>query len=310
MGNGGNGGSVVLPQEITDSLTQAATETAVATPTLAPSPLSTSQLAGGVSAIPIDAATWMQCQIAPNPTYGQVAAVSVTLTARILAPDGTITNCRWDNTFAPAAGLAFSSDLAPGYLISAALTLNTPGVMSGVLYALVGLVHQTPGVYPVDTLLIAQYLTSQNPVGWPCGILHDASEGPGYPLRFFDAVAAPTSSYTYTVQDWLFMLSSIGFYYDTDGTVSNRYVEVYAVTVAGGAATLAFSTFPEPALNGWSYYCSPGIGPAGDATTGNYVLPLSPGMLFHAGDQIIIGAIGLGAGDQVTNVSILANAWL
>lgn len=261
--------------------------------------------------MPIDASTWIQVTVPPNPSAAAtVPTVSLTFTGRILGLDGTLAYCRWDESFSLASGLTFSSDLAPGYLVSLTVTCNTPGVVDGMVYTIVGLTHQPNVGAPLDTLLIASYVSSAAPCGWPCGFLRTVSDGQGFYFAYKGTAPAAGSPWYYTVTDAYLMLQLISFELTTNATAASRIPYVDLILPGPFYVQVALSGGSEPAST--SYYWNIGVDlPNMTAAVGAIItVSLLAGLVLNAGTQIGVVVQNMQAGDTITGPAIIGRAWV
>jgi len=300
---------IMLPADVQAAADQEAAQIAPVPSSPAPTPV---PLPGGVSAFPVDFCTNLQCQILP--VGGAVAAalpasVTVMVAGKILNSDGSITNCQWPNTFAPSAGLYFNSDLAPGYLLSMAVTLQTPGIPSGALFCVLGLCHQNAPPQPLDAVLISGYVTSSNPLGWPSGVLHDVGDGPGCPVYVYPPNPGAGNLVAYVVSDLYLQPTAVTFTLSTSGTVTSRTPWVFYGY--GGVAywSLGIASILQPASTVVVYEFSLGSGTMPSALNVFYVGPIATGVRMVSGMTLYINAQQFQPGDAFSGISIQGNAW-
>lgn len=309
MATSDNGG-VSLPDDAAATI-QAATAAATSAPAAAPSAAPSVGVSVGVNSMPIDANTWIQITVPANPTAAiNAPSISLTLTARILQADGTLAYCRWDETFSLSSGLSFASDMAPGYLLSVAVTCNTAGVVDGMVYAVVGLIHQPGPGRPLDTVLVASYLATASPLAWPAGHLHGISEGNGFLVTIAGTTPAGGANFYYTVVDYYFELKSVQFTLVTGSTAANRQPAVGAGGSTSGAEAVGWYTGTQTASTTMSYNFMVDTAPAAAGPSGWTLCTLSPGIKVPAGGMIEIVVVNIAAGDQLEDIILVAQVWL
>lgn len=301
---------VVLPTEVTESISAAALEPAPPQPATAIQ-FQGAALPGGVSAIPIDASTYLQIQVLPNPTYPNPSGgVNISLTAKILSPDGSITNCQYTQNFSVTAGTTQVYDLAPGYLISVAVTCQNAGIPDGALFVIAGLIHQPNAGLPLDALLCASYLSSYVPVGWPEGILRTISDGNGFPASVQSATPGVGVQPTYTIVDAYFQVVGIEFELTTDAVAGSRYVSAFVNPPVGAGTGIGAAPAVQGPGTTVAYLLGPGLAqfnsPLG---TGQTIATPDP-LLLAMGDLIGISASNLDPNDQFTALTVHGRAWL
>jgi len=299
---------VVLPAGLLATLEA---EGAAAQAAAAQSPaVSNPGLPGGVAAMPVDAQTWLQFVLAEWPlVYNNPTSVSCVLNARILNPNGTITNNQYSITFSATGGQNQRFSMPPGYLLGVTLTCTTANVPSGAYFCLVGLVHQNAANQTFDVLLICDYLTSLNPLAWPCGILHAMGDGPGAPFAFQGTNPPAGSAYTVTLDEALFQLQNVTVSFTTSATAANRSVFVYASPPPGTLViTIAVSPALQVASTTLEYTFMMG-GPTVTIVPGNEYGPIAGPIRLPYGTIVGISALQLQAGDQLSAIYLIGTLW-
>ena len=305
-----NAGGVVLPDEVTADITAAAQEPLPASNTPTPQ-FQTTALPGGVSAIPVDASTYLQITVVPNPSFPNPAGgVTVFLTAKILQPSGTITNCLYTYTFSITAGLLQVSDMAPGYLLAVAVSVGTAFVPDGALYAVVGLLHQPNSGQPLDALLISGYVSSLQPTGWPEAILRTVSDGNGWSFGLRPTSPALGADWIYQVVDAQLELTSVALTLTAAVTVANRYVTIYISVAGGSEATVGACATAQTAGTAVEYQFSAGLPASSITAAGIQFCTLANPILLNAEGVMGTDTNGLQAGDQISNIALTGRAWI
>jgi len=305
-----NGGGIVLPDEVESSITSAAQEATATNVELVPQ-VSASQMPGGVAAMPIDPSTYLQVVIPANPSFPNPSGgVSVTINARILSPAQQLTYCSWPQTFNVNSGISFASDLAPGYLLSVAVTVTTLGIPDGVIYAVVGLIHTNVVNTPNDTLLVCGYVNSRQPIGWPSGILRTTSEGAGFSTAVQPANPGAGNFLLYPTVDQYFRLLGISFTFTTSAAAGNRYIVVAVQPVAYPAVWVGVCPTAQPAGQAVIYEASVNMAVAAISAGAVETFPLADVGQLAAGSYIDILPQNLQAGDAITGATITGQAWL
>lgn len=309
MATSDNGG-VSLPDDAAATIA-AATAAATPAPAATATPSISTSLAVGVTGMPIDASTWIQITIPANASAAvAVPSVSITLTARILLADGTLSYCRWDKTFAMNAGLTYSSDMAPGYLLSVAVTCNTPGVVDGMLFAVVGLIHQPGTGFPLDTVLVSSYVSYTAPAAWPGGHLHTVSEGEGFYFEYEGTNPPAGSAWTYTVVDQYLMPQLIAFEFVTSSTAANRYPYIELTLPPMPPVYIGVAPVAQTASQSWYWNFGVELAWESGAPVILECLPLQSGLLLNPGAQLGVNCYQLQSGDEIVNPVIIGRAWV
>jgi len=301
---------IMLPADVQAAADQAAALTPAATPGgPAATPL---PIPGGVSAFPVDFCTDLQIVVTPPacPQSGLPTNISLMACAKILNSDGSITNSQFPISFPSASGAYFSSDLAPGYLLSLVITCLTPGITSGQLFCVAGLCHQISPQQPLDALLISAYLSSHNPVAWPGGLLQDVSDGQGF--VGVQALSNPPAGVfpTITVVDAYLSLQGIQFTLVTSAIAGNRQVYTYVAGAGGGNITIYKSTFLQPPSTTMTYWLAPELTEQTDSTGTAHDGPISLGITLSQGGVVVVGAVGFAGNDQFSNILVTGRMWL
>jgi hypothetical protein len=305
-----NAGGVALTDDVVQQInTQAA---AALPPPNQPTPqIVETPIAGGVSAVPIDASTYLQITIPANPTFPNPAGgVTILLTAKILTPNGTITNCLYTYTFNISSGLLQVADLAPGYLLSVAVTCGTAGIPDCALYVVVGLLHQPNTGQPLDALLVASYVSSAQPCGWPEGILRTVSDGNGVLTLVEGPNPGPGNPAYYQVADEYFQLQSVQATLTTGVAVANRDVYVQVSNPLTFSQNVSFCVNTQTAGSNVTYIFSQGIASASLLSGAVQLVPLPQGINLSLGMQIIMGAANLQGADSFSVLQVMGQAWL
>jgi len=303
-------GDITLPPSVVSTL-----EAAASTPP-SPGPGSGGQIqpteaAGGVSAVPVDASTFIQVAVLPNPNpLYSTTTVSVSICARLMDASGNLNYSRWDNSFAVSAGITFQALLLPGYLISLAVTCNTASIPSGVLFVVGGLVHQANTGLPLDTLLLSSYVSSFAPAGWPAGALTDVSADQGAPCTIPFGASAPGAHCTLTVPDAYFLPLAAYVGFTTSVAVANREVFMYASIAGGPAVYLAICPNTQAAGLTVGYLFMPTVSPFAPPALDTQVVGLTSELLTPGGTVITIAAAAIQAADQFANGYVYGRAWL
>jgi hypothetical protein len=306
-----NAGGVVLPDEITSSI---ATAAQTPEPTNTPEPINFqgSALPGGVSAVPIDASTYLQITIAPNPSFPNPSGgVTINLTAKILTPQGAIVNCAYSYNFSVTAGLVAVSDMAPGYLVAVCATCETAGIPDGVLFVTAGLIHQPNAGLPYDALLCASYMSSVVPVGWPEGILRTVTDGDGFGWIYRNLSIPVGTQPSYTVVDVQVELLGMQVSLTTDAVAGNRLMSVIAQKSTGGNTQLVTGQSPQTASTTLSYLATGGGQyniPGGGIQVCS--VPLTTPNRLYQGDLVECDIINFDPNDQVNFFVLYGRAWL
>jgi len=303
-------GGVVLPDEVSDSITAAAQEPLPSSNQPVPQ-IMASALPGGVSAMPIDASTYLQVVIPPNPTYFLASSqITVTVNARILNADGTLNYCSWPQTFKMSNGLSFTSNLAPGYLLSVSITCDTNNVADGVLYAVAGLIHQEQTGIPVDTLLVASYVSTYQPAGWPSGILRTVSDGNGFALQVQAANPSVGDDALYTSPDQQEEISALQFTITTSATAATRQAYLEMSNPGTGSVIIGYSPVTQTAGQTVTYAFARNLPASAAVSNQIQYCTLAEGVILNLGGVIIIDAFNLQSGDQISNIYVAGRAWL
>jgi hypothetical protein len=309
MGEASKAGGIVLPPEVEASIAAAQAAVAKAPPPAPPS-VYPHRLAGGVSAMPIDESTNLQINIPACSGYaGAVTNVNLSVTARILNPDGTLTYCEWDQVFPLNGGLTALVALAPGYLVGLTITCNNGVVSDGVLFCVAGLIHRPQPGAPLDTLLIAHYVSYWAPAGWPMSIVGHISDTRGFPFVANQRAPGAGSYAQYTCVDQYLEVISAQATLTTDAVAGNRQVYGMVTPYGGGQSSVTISNAIQAASTSVAYTFAVGLQIEDAAGGAQQLMPLPAGLVVASGGQIRLYAAGMDAGDQWSNLVILGRAW-
>ncbi len=308
MSNTPGGGAALSPAQ--EAEIQAAANAAAVTAPVSPGSLTTPQ-AVGINAMPTDANTWLQVIIPPAPSASFISLTfSITVTARILRADGSLAYCRWDKTFAYNVGLVFSSDMPPGYLVGLSVTCNTAGIVDGMMFVIAGLIHQPGTGNPLDTVLIASYVSSACPLSWPQGHLRAITDGKGFTVVLQPANPLAGSPLVYTVVDAYLKVTAIQFTLTTSVTVGNRLPYIAVGNSAAALVNVGVDTVLIPANTVAPVIFMVDVAPVLWPVAGTEICNMEPDLMVSSGGIVSIQIANIFAGDQLSAISILGWAWL
>jgi hypothetical protein len=246
-------------------------------------------------------------------SQSSIAAEQIKLTGRYLrADDGVIVPFQ----FQFAVGSAYVTSvrqftLGEGWLLSASLTC-TSATERGKTFASLsftrGLTSTAPFVNNM-ALLCAGYITTDQPNGWPNGIVENANSGNGAPLSInvTDPAAGANIAWN-TGHTSLIRIHSLKFRLNTSAAVANRQI----TAVFGGQWQLFVpAVASQVASTNQQYYFLPHVQPYTGAD-GSIVLPLPDTNLWDGstGNPFLTQTGSLQAGDQYTGLTIGFEEWL
>lgn len=267
-------------------------------------------LPGGVAAFPVDQQTFLQISVPPySGAASPPAVISLSVNTRTVNPDGTITNSQYTASFAPTAGLNNQYPMPPGYLMSVAVNCLTPNIVTGLLFCMVGAIHQASPGQPFDALFVADYLNSTNSLGWPFGVLHGLTDGAGFPLTVAPANPPAGTLLSYTVTDQYFMLTGVTNTLATAVAVANRQMLILALPPGGTYACLGMAAQIQTASLNLTYYWAAGLTPVGAAGAPYQLNPLAQSQMLPVNSVIYVTCANLQGADQIGGVVLSGRVW-
>lgn len=243
-------------------------------------------------------------------TLAGLTTAAVFLEVRFLLANGVIVTeeeqLTGPNTRTPTSK-AFR--LTEGYILSASLSVQPPGVARGTLFAMLSIQRsQAPAPVYVYTLA-SGYISLLSSIAWP-GLRADTSTaGGGFLESVTVANPAAGSDWTYTVAAGTReRIVSVTATLTTSATVANR-IPVITITQGGNIVYQASPTAAQTATTALTYLFTSGLQPWTGAG-GQIVVPLPPNLFLTGGNTISVTTTALQAGDQWSNIRISHELWM
>lgn len=196
------------------------------------------------------------------------------------------------------------------------LIVTTPsssgGVTSPRVYVIASRtrITQDGTIRPVD-LLIAGYVTSLRPLGWPGGLSMRSTDGQGHLRTFLGTQPAAGGEILEVVPfgaRW--RIQSIMLTLVTSANPATRY-PLLRLTSGGVFACDIANTLGIAPSSGAELVYAPGTAhDSFGATTYQQLNPLSSDTFMSAGDFFLTNTLGIAVGDQYTNPAIAVEEWL
>lgn len=309
MGGGADQSGIILPTGVLATLEAEHAATPATPPPGSPAQLQTPPL-GGVSAICIDANSYLQVQVLPSPGPSTVVPnVSLQVNTRTIDPNGSIVNNVYTFTANLAAGLTYTEPLPLGYLLSLSVNTLTPGVVTGVCFVIAGITHQLGANQLPDIPLASGYVCTLTPVGWPSGILHDVSDGEGYYGQLGPFQTSGGGTYTYTIVDQFIQLEGIRFTFGAGTTVANRWPAVSLIVPGYSALMIAMANTAVVADGVFAYWFIPQFPYVSYGLNADVVGPLAYVERISVGTQIQVTAQNFQTGDTINTIIFFCRFW-
>lgn len=231
-------------------------------------------------------------------TLAGYSTITAFLEVRILRADGTIT-VEEEQITAPNSTTPASRQfrLPEGYILSASLAVQPPGVARGTLYGQLALVRsQAPApiyLYP----LAFGFLGLLTPLTWPATAIVSPPTTGGEISWDFTGPPAAGADWSYSITAGLRQrIQSINASLTTSAAVANRIVVAY-VTESTHTIFQAASPSAQTASTTVAYSLCPGL-PAQVLTAGTVIIPLPAGLIQGTNTRIGVTTQALQAADQ------------
>lgn len=241
------------------------------------------------------------------------SAEVITITGRFLRANDSVVQ-PFMFTFAPTAQYSVQTKTFPlgeGYLLGLTVSASTAtvrGMTFCAVYLTRGKVSATP-LAGVDQLLCQDYVTSNQPSGWPGGRILNAFEGNGNMSLVNIGGTAAGADFVFTPNP--------GAIARLRGVIATL---VTSATVANRAVTFQCGTFPRNAVPATTFVTAsqtktftlmPGVQPYTDCN-GNFVLPCPDPSQTVGNASTLIASLttGIQAGDQWGPINAYYEEWL
>lgn len=246
-----------------------------------------------------------------------LANVVVTLAARVLLPDGSISPLT--QTFAPTGDRTINSFDVPigqGAILSAVMYASQGTPVRGQCFAQLGLIQGLGASATPLAVLLQDYITSFQALAWPGSPIRSSVDGPGWQHTFSVPDPPAGSSQVLTVPTGArWELRSLTAQLTTDAVVGNRFPEMRVISGGLFPVTVPIQLVPGPnwiVVLTWSQ--ASGFTEWADGTAAPTVGVASTtfpaGYRLFAGDQIQIAARRLDAADQYNDIVCTVEEWL
>ncbi len=245
-------------------------------------------------------------------SYRNALGEVLTISARLLLPNGQIKICQWAQPNLNGQQLQQSVwALDEGFLLSLGVAIASPsnGVQRGDTFVQVGLQYGAAIGSPLYRVLVSDYVTTTRALGWPDGPLNDNVSGPGLLLTRLGGV--PGAGLDFTVggsantRAWVHSLYAT---LTTSAAVANRS-PLFEVLDSAANILWAFGpTAVQAASLTYIYNLTECVTEAADVGA-NKVVPF-PTEMFLSG-QFTIKSVtsGIQAGDQWSAPIMLFEMW-
>jgi hypothetical protein len=310
MADEAGGAGVTLPPEIEALIKQQSAELQPTAAQTSSPIISPGVLAGGVSATPIAENTILVCQFQVAPSYPLPAAFVAFLNARILLPNLDVTYCQWGVTQAQITAGTFSTELAPGYLLSLAVLGAGANIPPGVVFAVAGLAHSQTQSGPFDTVLCQGYLVGTNFLAWPAGLLESDYDSPGWAGAMTPANPGAGNNSAITVVDRLFAVDNVSFTLTAGAAVATRVPVVLYNPAGRPAVAVGVAPTGQVASTAWAYTFASGLQAQTLAAQFIQTAPLQSPLLARINGVLQVTVNGIQPADALTSIAFTGRFWL
>jgi len=243
-------------------------------------------------------------------TFSSAAPVNLSISARVLTPQGRIDIQNWSHTPATNRSQATSCyPLAEGWLLSVVVMSAELGYLRGHCWCVVSILHGAADVGLITAVLLGDYATGSGWLGWPGGFIRSSVEGPGRVYSLIGSAPAAGAEISQAVPtNALWRLLALEFGLTTgvaaatrlcrlvidDGTNDLQRVEAAQTQVASLTKT---------------YSWGPGM-PSRVAVTSDNLAPIPQDTRLPSGFRIRTVTDSIQAADQYTAPRFLLEEWI
>jgi hypothetical protein len=200
--------------------------------------------------------------------------------------------------------------LSPGALINLTAFVTGATPATGQTFVIVELIHGLSGATFLLGTLLSDYITSQQPLGWPGSPIRSSLEGEGW--LHVVSIANPAAGFEVGAQvpagarwECLSFLATLG----SSATNARR---MPLLNVISGGDTVAI--FPSHGMQGpsrlFDYTWAPGVSPSAGIAAQSVLSPLpSPNRIFASG-TIITSTLGLQVDDRWQLPRLVVREWI
>ena len=243
-------------------------------------------------------------------SWSSAAPGDLTITARVLTPDGQVQTQRWTHTPNTDRSRATTRvPLAEGFLLGVLVEAVGIAYARGQCWLLVGIQRGAGAVGVVHEQLIGDYVTGRVRLTWPGGLIRSSVEGPGVLRSVTGADPAAGAEISMTVPSgarWL--LRALSAVFVTDATAGNRQPRL----VIDDGTNILFQS-ADPSLQAASVtnrYSAGASLAAQTAAVNTHLLALPSELGLSAGWRIGTNTSGIVAGDNWGAPQLLVEEWI
>lgn len=255
----------------------------------------------------ITADTYLQINVYPT-----TAENPVTISAKLLLPEGRITTQQW--TVIPQVGPNINQFIEPmqeGFLLSLTATIASEStVLRGDTYVQVGLQYSADPSTPLFRVILQGYVTTTCALGYPDGSLEESVSGKGMIQTVVSGTPLPGNDFEYNFPTALRgrIISALATL-NTSATVGDRQVNLAIFTSSlpafgGGSST----TIPASTTANFSF-CAIPLGNA-PLVNGFIISPIPPDIPLLPGGKVYSVTTNLDSGDQWSPVIVTLETWV
>jgi hypothetical protein len=244
--------------------------------------------------------------------FCNLGTTPLTVTAKILLPDGRITVNSW--TYLSSAIWTKNQKieaLTEGFLLSLCVSLPSAAgiIVRGQCYVQVGLQTGAAVGTPVYRTLISDYLTTNYYPGWPESQPRASVDGRGWISTVTITAPGAGADWSYSFAASIRVaLYSISCVFTTAVAVANRIPLFKIVAPAGSLDWQIASSVSQPASQVSAYNLAGCLNLSQDALK-NFTLPIPETTAYVSGLTISAVTTAIQAADQWSNIYVVCESW-
>jgi hypothetical protein len=244
-------------------------------------------------------------------TTASLPSVVITLTARILLPDGTISLNQYSLSV-PGGNVPIQKEwsVPEGFLLTLCVYSNT---VSGSRWAFVQVLLLQTSQQPrlATSALCSGFPTRSTPISFPSGVNVNNLDCVGNVRPVTGTIPAGGNYAAQAVPPNVrWRLIGIYFTFTTSAVVSNRALFIRFIQSAAVTFTLLINTADQPAGTNWFYQVGAGLSHVASVEQAFACAPLPTWQIFNQGDEIDIIPRSSDVGDLFTVITYLVEEWV
>jgi hypothetical protein len=243
-------------------------------------------------------------------TWSSTAPAALTITARVLTPQGRIDTLSWSHT--PNSNRARATSyypLAEGWLLSVIVDATDLAYQRGHCWCELSLMRGGGSNGVLEAVLLADYIAGTARLGWPGGFVRSSIEGPGLVEAAYGSTPAAGAEISKTVPaNALWRLLALEFGLTTSVTAANRLPRLVIDDGTNDLQRLEVPAVQAASLTR-TYSWAPGM-PSRVAVASDNLMPLPLNTLLPSGYRFRTVTDSIQAADQYTAPRFLLEEWI